>query len=123
MPSATDPLDMLGGTKDELGKDLAQLRAAVSDYAEVRDLAQHPGWQTFICALEARSQFWRKNCEDLLTAIVFSRDPDQERAFADARIHHLATDEAIFIYITMREEARKAKEALDKMSDTVRDSE
>lgn len=114
--------DPLALTPDDLSKEISELRETLGAYDAVRDMAQLAGWPVFIQELEKRSKFWKTRSEELLAAILFERDPGQERQFADARIHYLATEEAILIYLTIREDAKKAKEMLDKMPANVQAS-
>src|ERR1019366_6279550 len=127
MADVSDPLELGKLQASEEFEDFKEasiqdFRETVGQYAEVRDLVQHPGWPTLIKALEKRSEFWKSRAMELLTSILLRNDKANDSAFSDARIHHLASEEAINILLVMRVDARDAQEKLDKLSAEMRDS-
>ncbi len=105
---------VLGGATQRQ-QHLEELTAALGTYAEVRDMAQLPGWGSFITELQRRSVEARKEVEDLMDLILLGRTQDKEELFREAKIRLLALEEAIQIYLKIRERAKDAKEVLDAM--------
>ncbi len=105
-------IEALGGEQTETEKSIDELVDAISSYEQVKDMAQLPGWPVFILELQKQAKFWREKCEFLLENIVLKRNSADESAFADARIQLLAFEEAIQIYLKIRENAANAKEML-----------
>ncbi len=124
MADVSDPLELgIPQTPEGASEEtLRELRELVGEYSQVKDLFLQPGWAAVLHALEKRSAFWKERSLELLTSILLRNDKSNDAAFADARIHHLATEEAINILLVMRVDARDAQEKLDKMAADVKES-
>ena len=86
---------------------------ALGAYEQVRNMALLPGWETFIIELQKRAKNERAALEDILDGILLKRTPDLEQDFLETKVRLLAYEEAIQIYLKLRESAREAKEMLD----------
>lgn len=115
-------LEAILGDKSEHEKKVSELVEELGAYEHVRDLALHPGWPTFIQALEKQAKQYRELCADLLDNILIRRNASDEAAFTDARVHLLAREEAMQIYLKIRENAKTAKTLLDAMPANGQDS-
>lgn len=129
MADQSDPIEISGEAPDELSKakllasNLDEMRHIVGQYAQVKDLVLHPGWPVLITALEKRMAFWKERCAELLELILVKNDGTNNSEFSDARVHYRAAEEAIYILLIMRKEAREAQEFLDKASSEAVDSQ
>lgn len=128
MADQADPLELdnsetaIESRARKSGVDVQELRNIIGAYTQVKDLVLHPGWPVLIDALEKRSDFWKNLSSDLLSSILLKNDGTNNSAFTDARVHHLATEEAITILLVMRKEAQDSQKFLDEGSEEVRDS-
>lgn len=114
-------LSEIEGIKNDRQMFVERAAEAIGAYAEVRDMAQLPGWATFIKELQRMAVSERQTVEDLLDAILINRTPTYESQFVEAKIRLLALEEAIQLYLKMRERSVEAKEALDTLPIEVRD--
>lgn len=108
-------IEALEEDKSERAKTIEELVESLTMYEQVKDIVQHPGWSVLILALQQNAKMYREECEVLLDRIVLSRDKDNESAFADARIMLRAHEEAIQIWLKIRDKARNAKQVLDSL--------
>lgn len=114
--SQADPIDMMGAEKSQREKGIEECVNAIAAYDAVRDMALLPAWETFVLELHKRAKNQREVLEDTIDMLLLNRDPKAEEAFIQAKVMLLALEEAVQIYIKLRERAHEAKDLLDKIS-------
>ena len=108
-------IEALQEEKSERAKTIDELVESLTMYDQVRDIVSHPGWSILILALQKNAKEYREECETLLERIVLSRDTANESAFADARIMLHAHEQAIQIWLKIRDKAQTAKTVLESL--------
>ena len=108
-------IEALQEEKSERALSIEELVESLTVYDQVKDIVQHPGWSVLILALQKNAKQWREECDTLLDRIVLNRDTAKESAFADARIMLRAHEEAIQIWLNIRDKARSAKQILESL--------
>lgn len=108
--------------KSEQDKLLAEATEALATYTEVRDMVQLPGWGRFITELHRRAKKAREEYDDALDATLAERTKETETQYKEAKIRLFALEEAIQLYVKIRERAQLAKELLDRMPQDQADS-
>jgi hypothetical protein len=114
--SQADPLGLLDSAKKQRERGIEECVNAMAAYNAVRDMALLPAWETFILELHKRAKNQREVLEDAIDNLLLNRAPESEEAFIQAKVMLLALEEAVQIYIKLRERAHQAKDLLDKIS-------
>ena len=93
---------------------IAETSEALAAYTEVRDMVQLPGWGRFITELHGRSKKAREEFQDALDGVLVEKNKTTEITYQESKIRLLAIEEAIQIYVKIKERAQIAKQILDR---------